>query len=407
MTYCLHQKFCLITVRRKANIDSDDVKTDTHQSESPVQSGSSEGVSSDNIDEDGETEESDIKQDTPHSQVKDDGESEEEGGEDNMEIKTADSLENSLKELIDHMLSDNVYVEIPKVDLNKVIVENSEIHKKCTENWTEFSPEAYVLIDEKFKSLKKNSQKEVNYLVKEFECRKSADAYARSNTARTGVLDCSKLHTYKYNEDLFKKVTTFPDGKNHGLIFILDWSGSMQYTMEDTLKQLYNLMWFCKKVNIPFEVYAFTNEYPNYVDGEKTVCYEKKTGVLSVGEWFSLMNIFTSKVNSKTLDEQMLNIYRVVHSFVSYCTYRIPMELHLSGTPLNESMVCLHQIIPQFKQENKLQKVQCIILTDGEACPLKYHREVQRPWEEEPYIGLGQLRPDTSFLRDRKTKQYL
>tara|TARA_B100002019_G_C21264949_1_gene598867 strand:+ start:173 stop:2272 length:2100 start_codon:yes stop_codon:yes gene_type:complete len=389
--------------KQEANIDSDDVKTDTHQSESPVQSGSSEGVSSDNIDEDGETEESDIKQDNPQSQVKDDGKNEEEGGEDKMEIKTADSLENSLKELIDHMLSDNVYVEIPKVDLNKVIVENSAIHEKCSQNWTEFSPEAYGLVDEKFKSLKKNSQKEVNYLVKEFECRKSADAYARSNTARTGVLDCSKLHTYKYNEDLFKKVTTFPDGKNHGLIFILDWSGSMQYTMEDTLKQLYNLMWFCKKVNIPFEVYAFTNEYPNYVDGEKTVCYEKKTGVLSVGEWFSLMNIFTSKVNSKTLDEQMLNIYRVVHSFVSYCTYRIPMELHLSGTPLNESLVCLHQIIPQFKQENKLQKVQCIILTDGEACPLKYHREVQRPWEEEPYVGLGQLRPDTSFLRDRKT----
>ena len=69
------------------------------------------------------------------------------------------------------------------------------------------------------------------------------------------------LHTYRFNEDLFKKVTVLPDGKNHGLVFILDWSGSMQYVLQDTLKQLYNLIWFCKKVQIPFEVYAFTSEW--------------------------------------------------------------------------------------------------------------------------------------------------
>ena len=46
-------------------------------------------------------------------------------------------------------------------------------------------------------------------------------------TSRTGVLDCGVLHTYKYNDDLFKKVTILPEGKNHGLLFIVDWSGSM------------------------------------------------------------------------------------------------------------------------------------------------------------------------------------
>ena len=35
------------------------------------------------------------------------------------------------------------------------------------------------------------------------------------------------LVNYKFSEDLFKKVTLLPDGKNHGLVFILDWSGSM------------------------------------------------------------------------------------------------------------------------------------------------------------------------------------
>ncbi len=94
-------------------------------------------------------------------------------------------------------------------------------------------------VDETFKKFKLSAQKEVNYLVKEFECKKAADSYARASTARTGVLDCTKLHTYKYNEDLFKKVTTLADGKNHGLIFVsgLVWfdakcsSGYLQATL--------------------------------------------------------------------------------------------------------------------------------------------------------------------------------
>ena len=101
--------------------------------------------------------------------------------------------------------------------------------------------------DTEFFKFKKEAQKEVNYLVKEFEMKKSAGAYARATTSRTGILDTSKLHTYKYNEDLFKKVSIIPDGKNHGLIFVLDWSGSMAREMLDTIKQLYNLIWFVTK----------------------------------------------------------------------------------------------------------------------------------------------------------------
>ena len=156
--------------------------------------------------------------------------------------------------------------------------------------------------DNEFLKFKRSTQKEVNYLVKEFECKKAADSYARATTSRTGVLDCSKLHTYKYNEDLFKKVTTLAEGKNHGLVFVLDWSGSMCDVMTDTVKQLFNLVWFCKKVSIPFEVYAFTNDYPKQLDdnGIRILPYEKKGGLIQVGEHFSLMNILTSKVNGKT-----------------------------------------------------------------------------------------------------------
>ena len=328
------------------------------------------------------------------------------------EVKTMKSLEDALKELVETSGYDNVYLELPDLDLTQIIVPNSEIHQKCKKSWDVHDNyvEIFGRVDSLFNEFKRSAQKEVNYLVKEFECRKAADSYARASTARTGVLDCTKLHTYKYNEDLFCKVTTLADGKNHGLVFVLDWSGSMGDVMLDTVKQLFNLVWFCKKVAIPFEVYAFTSEYPlvNYdSDGRaefRQLAYKKRDGLVQVGEWFSMMNLLTSKTNGKVLDEQMKNLFRLAYNFGrwTHVSYSIPVGMSLSGTPLNEALISLHQILPKFQKENKLQKVQCVILTDGEAPQLKYHRELKRDWEEKPFIGTAHIGPN-AFLRDRKT----
>jgi hypothetical protein len=341
------------------------------------------------------------------------------GGEkdEDPEVKTMDSLEESLKELVNNSTPENVYLELPQLDLKKVIVPNDIIHSKCEQEWDNYIQvrectydQIFGVVDKSFIEFKRSAQKEVNYLVKEFECRKAADSYARASTARTGVLDCSKLHTYKYNEDLFKKVTTFADGKNHGLVFVLDWSGSMNEVMLDTVKQLFNLVWFCKKVAIPFEVYAFTSDYPlvsydeNGRSNLRQLSYKKRDGLIQVGEWFSMMNLLTSNTNNKVLDQQMKNLYRIAYSFGRNCytSYSIPNGLSLSGTPLNEAIISLHQILPKFQKENKLQKVQCVVLTDGEACGIKYHREVKRHWEQEPFLGTFHIGRD-AILRDRKT----
>ena len=74
----------------------------------------------------------------------------------------------------------------------------------------------------------------------------------------------------------------------------------------------------------------------------------------------------------------------------------------LSGTPLNETVVALHQILPQFQKKHKLEKVNCVILTDGEGSPLTYHKTIQRDWEDKPYMG-NQYINESCFLRNRKT----
>ena len=340
---------------------------------------------------------------------------------DSLEVKTVDALESKLKDLVDSNAIDNVYIEVPEVNLDTIIASNIEVHKIIDESF-EYqqvahnrdynraglpSHQLYEEVDNEFYKFKNDAKKEVSYLVKEFECRKSASAYARAATSRTGVLDTTKLQTYRFNEDIFKKVTILPDGKNHGLIFILDWSGSMQYVLQDTLKQLYNLIWFCRKVQIPFEVYAFTNEFRQREYGWKkqlTPHYEAQEGKLVIDGDFCLMNLFTSNVNGKTLHNQMLNIWRLAHGFGNRFNvrYQCPDALSLSGTPLNESLVSLYQIIPQFQKDTGVEKIQCIVLTDGEANTIPYYKKIQRHWEDAPFLGQRGVNPNYTFLRDRK-----
>lgn len=270
----------------------------------------------------------------------------------------------------------SVYVNIPRVDSSDYIVDWNVIHDWIDTNNTE--NDDHENVDNLYLQFKNSITKEVNYLVKEFECKKAADSYSRSQTSRTGVLATDRLHTYMYNEDLFKKVTIIPEGKNHGMLFLLDWSGSMSTEMLATIKQLILLTNFCKKVSIPFEVYAFTNEW---IVAERAincvnypVAYEKPIeGTMIVSkDYFRMMNIISSRSSAKQYDIQCKNIFREVYSMLYYSTFTSTPGMGLSGTPLNEAIVVMSSIVSKFKKQTGCQKVNLCVLTDGEACMSSY-----------------------------------
>ena len=351
----------------------------------------------------------------------------------------SDNLENLNDKNRNTGVYDTDYCTIPELNLETVKAKNVDVHKHLDEEWIaqqqhydnellkgenkyRIPMNLYASVDNEYRLFRRSAQKEVNYLVKEFECRKSADAYARATVSKTGVLDCTKLHSYKYNEDLFKKVTTLPDGKNHGLIFVLDWSGSMSNVLKDTVKQLFNLIWFCKKVQIPFQVFAFTNEwnrgdkqfdeYGNY----RGYAYPKdhhvkKDGQLYIEAQFAMVEFLTSDCKKGDLEHQMMNIWRLMSCldqrgrWDSSVYYQCPSRLSLSGTPLNEALVSLNQIIPEFKKKTGVQKIQCITLTDGEAHPLKFHKEFKSRQGNEQYLGTRSAHGNV-FIRDKNGRTY-
>ena len=306
---------------------------------------------------------------------------------------TQDAFDNNSEKLKDTDGKETTYINLPEVRLDKVVVPFDVINEYLTDHFltertrdhvihTNYVADAILKDTNDFKQYKKSASKDVNHLVKEFEMKKSADSYARQSTARTGVLDTSKLHTYMYNEDIFKKITVIPEGKNHGLVFLLDWSGSMNTILENTLKQLFNLVWFCRKVNIPFEVYAFSNDaWALDTDTDNLRFYnikperlvkEIKEGALHIEGGFRMVNILTSTAKTRDLDRMMLNLWLQTRAFRG-AMYTYARKFTLSGTPLNEAIVSTGQLTKQFIKSAKLQKCHVIVLTDGDGMHPSYY----------------------------------
>jgi hypothetical protein len=332
-----------------------------------------------------------------------------EGTQGGDQSKTQRSFDSSSENLSSRTGRNSIYIEIPeKIDVDNHLVDWTVLHEWIDINQRD--AEHYESVDAEYTQFRKQSQKEVNYLVKEFECRKSADAYARASQSKTGVLDTTKLHTYKYNDDIFKKVTVIPDGKNHGLLFLLDWSGSMSNEILATVKQVLNLTAFCKKVQIPFEVYAFTNDWvaaKRSMEGDNGyIDYDykglEKNTVYINQEFFHMMNFVSSRSNSKDYERMCLNLFREAYYYTHHVSYNPTFGVGLSGTPLNEAIVMLNYIIPQFKNTNDLQKVNVCILSDGEGGCAAYGHEIYLDHKDEFKVAARRI-DWYQVLRDRKT----
>lgn len=289
---------------------------------------------------------------------------------------TDESLSRSLESLNDSNAQEIMYCTIPKYNFDNIIIDYKEVlcefehvrdRVSCYEKreYLEYSLKQKM---QQYKNFKDSSMKTVNYLVKEFESKKSAQSYARRAVSRTGVLDMSKLHSYKWNEDVFKKVTTMPDGKNHGMIFFLDWSGSMSQILEDTAKQLLNLVWFCRKVGIAFEVYAFTEgiDYNCYDERCNKNIIDVKNNDIFISDSLRLINFFSSRSNKKEFEQCVENFWLHVTGSC-YESHRFS----LGGTPLADVVLMTPQLIEKFKRTHNSEKMSCIYLSDGESCMIR------------------------------------
>jgi hypothetical protein len=215
-------------------------------------------------------------------------------------------------------------------------------------------------------------KRDVNFMVQQFEMRKSADTHARTQVHKTGVLNTNQLHNYKLTDDIFLRQSVTPDGKSHGLVMYLDWSGSMSDIVLSTVKQIIVLAQFCRKVQIPFDVYTFTS-------GEKSRSNDQKLPHNSIShDVVRMINVLTSRAKSRQIDTDMKNMWLQACKIKNLYRHT-PYSYHLQmgGTPLCNALMYVPDIIKSFKLETKADKVSFVCITDGESSPLGVYETME------------------------------
>lgn len=214
-----------------------------------------------------------------------------------------------------------------------------------------------------FISFQDETKKITSLIAKEFEMRKAAYRTIRASTARSGSIDVNKLYSYKFQDDIFRKVTNLADAQSHGMVMVIDYSGSMIGTLEAVIKQTLNLATFCKKVNIPFEVYGFTS-------GDRGASYmsydELPSGSVDTNGT-KLFHLLSSSFGKSQYEEAYKDLFMTVCS----TRYKWSQIEWKGGTPLNEVLLGLKFILSDFKAKHAVQKLNLVMLTDGAAASMR------------------------------------
>lgn len=261
--------------------------------------------------------------------------------------------------------SQPVYMDdVSKEIISKAVIDFgklTEARNKFEEHSKEMEGEYYNEFDySEFPQYLKNVKKNVQVAVKEFEMRKAAYRYTRAQTAKTGRIDVNKLWSYKTNEDIFFTATKLADAKNHGMMLLIDMSGSMSNSMTHVMDQVAHLVMFCKSVNIPFEVYGFTSTNPD-LDWDWVKDKELPFEIDSL----SMPLICSSDLSKADFTESMRHIYKRATQrsyWRDLCKYE-----EYGSTPLNQALIVSHHLVKKFKRKHGVEKMNFITFTDGDA----------------------------------------
>ena len=379
------------------------------------QNGSQSGSESESGDEDGENSGSgdgdESGEDSGQSQTDDtdDGEGAESGEGDQQQsgdgqsgldyddyqtgVGEAGSTQNSYEKGVDNLRDSNSksynYHTIPTMKLENCVID----YKEVASIWNSFEKN-FARKDQSYyerytqKNIDSNTEcseflqrtkSTVAQMVQHFQMKQAADAAKRTDIAKTGVLDTVNMINYRWSEDIFLKNEVHADGKNHGIVMYLDWSGSMCNIIKDTVEQLVILTEFCQKVNIPFDVYAFSSKNHSSLDDVKdenghTIesgnhqYDEHEDDSVMRPHGFSLIQFLSSDMKTNEYKQAVQKLYYLGKSSSYYSGgYTYPSEFGMGCTPLNEAIMCALQQVPAFQQKHGVQIVNTVFLTDGDG----------------------------------------
>ena len=337
----------------------DESEEGEEESSSNPEAGDESGESEEgDADESGESDEKSGDGDTTSTTTKD-------APENSEKSETQEEFEKNLSENFDNRgwedprPSDFVPVIFPrKSTVNKITNSYKDVMKSREESST--WPHRPSDFNGRYIDYKKNMKKKVGVLIREFERRKAAFRYSRSSESRVGTINVNNLHKYRYDDQIFNTVTQLADGKNHGMIFYVDYSGSMTNVLADVIDQTLHLVYFCKKIGIPFEVYSYTTtcnwDHPKISDPNE----------ISLDS-LVLNNIMSSSMSKSDFELGFQQLFFQTGGRGYYNIHGLSNMEQLGGTPLNAVIMVANHHCNDFQKKHPVDKLNVILLTDGDS----------------------------------------
>jgi hypothetical protein len=407
--------------------EESDNKTSAQQSDEGNQTGEQEEDPTNGGQEDADETEENSEQDptTPSPETDDEADEEDseqgqtaQGSAEGSEDDEVETYQNAMKNA-DQLLETNEKGELPAVlnglhrwqlmerivpferisasrayynDLRRKKVDEAVLNPDkpyCDDEWRR-SIHEQMDNEEKYKEFLTETKRFVNVMVKEFETRKAAYQYSKASVSRSGALDLDKLHEYKTSDDIFRRVTHLADAKSHGMVMLIDNSASMHEARGAVITQVLNLAMFCKRVNIPFDVYSFTNGHVN--DHELTD--QAKAEQMEYRNNRPLEDIdhthiqLTHQLSSSFSKRDYEKGYRELFDLSVEGIKLGGAYDSMSGTPLNDILTGMHLILKDFQRKHSVQKPIFTVLTDGDSNELSVSRDLIRMVHTEGRKGL-------------------
>ena len=290
--------------------------------------------------------------------------------------EAAKKMDAAMKGLINQNASDHEMRNLPVVGkrMNDFLITADEIinsHAGVTITANSTATHNYTNLQAEQKAM-------VNHMVNLFNQKRSATAHKRARRAKTGVLDTVKMTNYKWSEDIFRQIKVMPEGKNHGFFMLVDWSGSMSDKIIETVKQTIMLAEFCRRVNVPFRVAAFSSTGAEYLRNKERDEYVK--GDLEPLYGTSLVEYLSSDLKKADFDKAATIFFdSAIGCTYDRTSYRCSGHKFdsLGSTPLDEGIMIASERMMQMRAAGKCEIMNLIILTDGEASSNMF---VSRGW---------------------------
>ena len=314
-----------------------------------------------------------------------------------------------------------VYGKVPKPNLDAIVTPAKRVQQALSEYYFNSDYRAVGFekqYTDKVKEFKSKNDRYIGLLAKEFEMKKAARAYAKAKVSNTGDIDINRLYKYQVEDNIFKKMMRIPKGKSHGLVLLLDRSGSMSRNMAGSIEQILVLTMFCRKVNIPFVVYGFGDStdgrFADYPNEERKKGFTPEVNELAFETVF-LREYLNSKMSNMEFNNSVRNMIALRDAYAEGSRGRwglgYPNNEHLGNTPLIQAMVALEEITQMFRKVNNLDLVNLVIVHDGDADRSDYVMKERDSygWENKP--GQKTIRPEgfnpkseNVYIKDRDSK---